>query len=344
MQRRDLSRALFASAAGVALLPKNAEAATCPAGPCYPVSAAEVAVGVAPTNYQYPPGNVLRYGATGNGSTPDDAAFTQAIACNDLVIVPDPPNYFSAPASNFYLFSKTVSLRSGVTLRGANRSTTIIKPATSLGVSAPVFLGTNLAHVTIENLGIVMPNSGYDQYALQFNGELQYSTIQNNYIIGPSGPSPDHIGIYLASGTGADIYSGGVLIDNNTIFNVRLGIVLGGSNTTVRVTRNTLDVGGTTPSSYGTVGVDLGPQCTGVLIEGNQITGWIEGIYSQGGYIRQIGNYFEGNSNDWYWVQGAGNSGVWNSSIGDINPGQAGLNNYPSNTGCIVLGQGWLTY
>jgi len=42
-------------------------------------TAAEVAAGVTPVNYAYAPGNVKRYGATGNGSTDDRAAIQTAI-------------------------------------------------------------------------------------------------------------------------------------------------------------------------------------------------------------------------------------------------------------------------
>src|SRR3954471_17126388 len=61
MKRRDISTLLLAGAAGSAIAPKSAQAATC-TQPCYPRTAAEMAAGVTPLNTSYPPGHVLRYG------------------------------------------------------------------------------------------------------------------------------------------------------------------------------------------------------------------------------------------------------------------------------------------
>lgn len=46
----------------------------------YPQTAAELAAAVTPSDYAYPPGDVRRYGATGDGVTDDAAAFVSAIA------------------------------------------------------------------------------------------------------------------------------------------------------------------------------------------------------------------------------------------------------------------------
>lgn len=46
----------------------------------YPRTAAEIAAGVTPTLYFYPPGDVRRYGAVGDGITDDSFAFQQALS------------------------------------------------------------------------------------------------------------------------------------------------------------------------------------------------------------------------------------------------------------------------
>jgi hypothetical protein len=81
MQRRDVSVALFASAAGSTLLTQRATAQSCTA-PCFARTAAEVNSGVTPANTQYSPDHVgydvRRTGATGLGSADDSAAIATA--------------------------------------------------------------------------------------------------------------------------------------------------------------------------------------------------------------------------------------------------------------------------
>lgn len=52
----------------------------------WPRTAEEIAAGVTPANYAYPPGVPERYGAVGDGVTDDTAALTNCIAANDTVI------------------------------------------------------------------------------------------------------------------------------------------------------------------------------------------------------------------------------------------------------------------
>jgi hypothetical protein len=86
MQRRDLSTLLLASAAGAALLPRRAEAQSCTA-PCFARTANEITAGVVPTDYSYPPYDVRRYGALGNGVADDTAAIQNAINAATAVVV-----------------------------------------------------------------------------------------------------------------------------------------------------------------------------------------------------------------------------------------------------------------
>lgn len=74
MKRRDISVGLLGAAGAAAILVKNAQAQSCNL-PCYPQSAAEIAAKVTPTNTQYPPQNVLRYGADPTGTNDSTQAF-----------------------------------------------------------------------------------------------------------------------------------------------------------------------------------------------------------------------------------------------------------------------------
>jgi hypothetical protein len=100
VHRRDISKALFATAAGSSVLLQRADAQTCTA-PCYAQTAAESAASVTPTNLAYPPGNVLRYGAVGSdpsSAAADTLAFNNAAKVvkqgGGVLYVPAPPNSY----------------------------------------------------------------------------------------------------------------------------------------------------------------------------------------------------------------------------------------------------------
>ena len=78
MHRRDISKALFATAAGSTAVARRAEAQSCTA-PCYAQTAAEISAGVTPTNYAYVPFNAWRYGADPTGVADSTAALTNWI-------------------------------------------------------------------------------------------------------------------------------------------------------------------------------------------------------------------------------------------------------------------------
>ena len=96
MLRRDISKALLATAAGSAVVAQRAEAQNCTA-PCYAQTAAEMlatnpATGnppVVPTNYAYAPGDIRRYGATSaSAATALQAAINVMIKGGTQVYVP----------------------------------------------------------------------------------------------------------------------------------------------------------------------------------------------------------------------------------------------------------------
>jgi hypothetical protein len=86
MDRRELSRILFATGAGAAVLSSRASAQTSCNLPCYPANAEET--GVTITNPEFAPGDVRRYGADPTGSLPSGAAINAALSATRSVYVP----------------------------------------------------------------------------------------------------------------------------------------------------------------------------------------------------------------------------------------------------------------
>lgn len=90
MRRRDLSQFLVGTVAGSALAARPAQAGSC-VPPCFPLTPTETA-GVI-VSYEYPPGNVRRYGADNTGTTSSMTAFNRAISAlppaGGVIEVPD---------------------------------------------------------------------------------------------------------------------------------------------------------------------------------------------------------------------------------------------------------------
>ena len=129
MRRRDISKALFATAAGSAVVSRRVDAQTCTA-PCFAQTGAERNAGVTPTNYSYLPGVVDRYatpgttdmtaaimtaanqGAQPNGAPVQFLSETYIVASNVTVNV---PCAFNANAQITPGASVTVTLNGPVT-------------------------------------------------------------------------------------------------------------------------------------------------------------------------------------------------------------------------------------
>jgi parallel beta-helix repeat protein len=128
--------------------------------PTYPRTDAEASVTL--TDYSYPPGNVRRYGAVGDGVTDDtaaiNAALLQAASASSSVYFP----------SGHYAVNGTVELQDTVSLCGAGRAASEIY----FGAAGKFQLvGTNaarLGRLSISKLGLTNQGGG-PTYALQLN-------------------------------------------------------------------------------------------------------------------------------------------------------------------------------
>ena len=89
----------------------------------YPITSAETSAGVTPTDYTKEPGNVLRYGAVGDGVTDDYAAIMRAVSVSDqayfgvdsyIVFFPN-----ISGTNGRYMVSQTITLdRNGIAWHG----------------------------------------------------------------------------------------------------------------------------------------------------------------------------------------------------------------------------------
>lgn len=133
MRRRDLSKAILASAAGSMLATPRLQAQNTAVASQAAHTAAESAARVTPTDTRFPPGDVRRYGARGDGVSDDTPAFQAAIdvarlanrgsvyapvgAAEGIVRVPAPEVFYLLAGALNCTFGGTAN-QHGITLRG----------------------------------------------------------------------------------------------------------------------------------------------------------------------------------------------------------------------------------
>lgn len=294
---------------------------------------AEAAAGVMPANTRYPAGDVRRYGADPTGKMDSSTAWASAISSNAYV-------FDGHPGGGTYLFgSEVVISRYPVSISGTVKNIGNGKGGTRIllaaaGSGKAIFHTKSFATgIRIEKLQFDWQSYTSGQIGFHAGGDLRASSILDCSFVNSAGAShPTVVGIQL---DGEGTYTGAVAIRDCYMAGLRYGINLLGHCTTVRIRDNEL---------YGNVpgalrGINIANLSSGVSIFGNTFEGWSVGIYSEGGYVVQVGNYFEGNSEaSFQWIRGKGNDRIWNMSMADaILAGGAPI--YPFNDidACMVL-------
>jgi hypothetical protein len=299
----------------------------------YPRSQAEIAASVTPVNYVYAYGDVRRYGAVGNGVTDDRQAFVDAIASNNEVIVPSSPTPYQISA-------EILVNKSSLTIRGASvggsglTDGSVLRLASGAGASAAIFRWSTLSEmITLKDLSFFTKNAALTQKALRF-GELRNTRIERCRFEGIGSSGDDTTAIQF-DGTGT--FTGDVTIDRCYFTNHLIAVDMQGVCTTIRVVNSEFYA---TAAVVGSRGVKVANTVTGPTIMGCTFDQWSAGVYSEGGRVKQIGNYFESDTPKapFEWVRGSGNARIWNMSIADTFQGTA-TPIYPINDtdACYVL-------
>ncbi|MFL6600736.1 MAG: hypothetical protein ACJ8R9_05340 [Steroidobacteraceae bacterium] len=250
MHRRDISKALFASAAGATVISQRAQSQTCTA-PCYPRTPEEIAAGVTPVNLSYAPGHLYRFGTnTSPGTTDMTAAATVWASVGGEL---------SLPVPDTVLVKRSIPLVSNSTITLHPRATILTDvPDTS------ILLAISKTNILIEG-GKLQQKAGSAGVNAHFGlvrlDTCTYCTVQNVECIGAqwAGISLEHSdncliqGNYIhdTQGTGsstdiADIslYNGcswNVIANNRCYGGLRAehGILMLNTDTTLQ-TRNTV--------------------------------------------------------------------------------------------------------
>jgi Pectate lyase superfamily protein len=141
MQRRDLSKVLFASP--VSLLAVDATAAQTGSVPFYQQSVGETSAGVTPVSFSYPPGNVLRYGADPTGTTDSTTAIQNALNVAQPVYL---------PSGNYVTSAALTNGIAGRRIHGDGPALSLLRPT---GPICTLINTAPLSCVLMDNLGIL---------------------------------------------------------------------------------------------------------------------------------------------------------------------------------------------
>lgn len=191
----------------------------------YPRTTAEISAGITPTDYAYPPGNVLRYGADSTGVASATSAFANAFTVGGAVTIPPGTYLLSTECAatitdlDITAYGATVncsladsggfdsaieltgSSTSRVTIRGLKLVYTGAASGESLyGIRTPT---TTIASMHMEDVSV----TGFRYYAgeiLAAKHQYDNCNFSDNY----------HAGLY-AGGTGAVVLVNGGIYSNN---------------------------------------------------------------------------------------------------------------------------------
>lgn len=141
-------------------------------GVVFKKTVAEAAAGVTPQDYSYPAGNVLRYGALGDGNSDDAPAFERAlrVMSGSTITVPAP--------RVAYRINSTLNVPQNTTLAGENKRTTKLQ----LGANTDMMHladGAQLYRIYLDGNGAHFEGRGLVIDAGQGNQTVQNSRIIN---------------------------------------------------------------------------------------------------------------------------------------------------------------------
>ena len=129
------------------------------AGVYYPQTTQEASVGVVPTNFNYPVGNVLRYGADPTHNQECIAAFQAAVNVCNLAQVP-----ILVPSGYYYVKGPVIVSGSYFNIQGQDPQSTIIAgvpPASQVLPDLSNYFGSYVCHYNVPSTDLSYPTANY---------------------------------------------------------------------------------------------------------------------------------------------------------------------------------------
>jgi hypothetical protein len=278
----------------------------------YPQTAAEIAASVTPTDYWYPAGNVLRYGADSSGAAISLPALQAAIA---QLRQGGAPVYAPAGAYNLGtgIYDLVVGGSTGLHIEGDGKTATTFFTSTGNG---PVFnlASAVYADLVLENFGIGNDENLFSGVGIQI-AALRTGCILRNLAFNGNPTVGTSVGLnFLGAISGT--YSGEFEVEDCEIYNCLTGVSFNGTMTGGAIKDCRFTNGA---PIVGAVGIYQANTCISQQVIGCQFFGIPIGIQTFGQFFREAFNYFEScSTNSFQWNVGAGNSYCNNFSFGDM--------------------------
>jgi hypothetical protein len=265
--------------------------ATVGAQPGYQRTAAEIAAGVTPTNYVYPPGDARRYGADLTGVADSTAALQAAINSSAGAFV-------YLPNGTYKITSLTAV--ANLRLTGQSRNGVTINASTA-GVA---FDGYGFGNLWLEHFSLNTSNDAAT--GIRLGNGVQHIGIVDVALVGSGAATNSGAGLLLNSGT-PGAFSGNLVTDLFYIAGYKFGIqCIGNSISTNTWTsmsfHNTYVLGRSAGIIAGSIGLWMDANTNGVgsTFVGGTIESFATGVQvDTGGYGLHFFGDLEGNTTSW---------------------------------------------
>ena len=155
----------------------------------YPRTSAEVAAGVTPSDLDYRPGDVRRYGASGDGRTDDTIALQNALNSSSSVYIPKPPSKY-----------KTDQLQVPSDIEIFIEPGTVIEANTGYGVHDVVFRIVGKSNVKISGYGATVQMLK-NEYSGEFRHGISIRGSNNVEVEGIASNDSGGDGFYIGAAT-----------------------------------------------------------------------------------------------------------------------------------------------
>ena len=262
--------------------------------------------------------DIRAFGATGDGTTDDQAAIQAAIDTGKEVLIPVGDFLIGSALTNF------------TTMKGTNFfDSRIIVGASFVGTVA---LAVNIFYTRFANFQVSMNNAPSNDIT---GIEIVNAREARINSVRVTGNSVDGTGISFDQGGG--LFTGFHDVVGCYITSCKIGAHFKSVVTASRI-RGCDFVGKQTPLVSGSVGIKCDPSSgSGCSIVDNEIEGFEKGVYSEGTYLKIAFNRFETCDFHIEAVRGAGNARCWIQITNNTHSGLGVPRTFPRNATDLVL-------